>query len=80
MELRDVNMKSQGSFPDALTARAPLNGESLLARLTSSLGPRYTAFVVLLAILLSAPLAMAAYEYGGTRQRNGAGLWMLGLN
>ena len=58
----------------------PLDGESLLARLNSSLGPRYTAFVVLLAILLSVPLALAAYVYGGIRQRDGAGLWMLGLN
>jgi hypothetical protein len=80
MELRDVNMKSQGSFPEDPPVRKPLNGESLLARLTSSLGPRYTAFVVLLAILLSAPLALAAYEYGGTRQRKDAGLWMLGLD
>lgn len=58
----------------------PFNGESFLARLNGSFGPRYTAFVVLLAILLSVPLALAAYLYGGTRQRNGAGLWMLGLN
>lgn len=80
MELRDVDVKSQGSFPEAAAARRPLNGESLLARLSSSLGPRYTAFVVLLAILLSVPLALAEYGYGGTLQRNGPGLWMLGLN
>jgi hypothetical protein len=58
----------------------PLDGESLLARLKSSLGPRYTAFVVLLAILVSVPLALASYVYGGSRQRDSASLWMLGLN
>jgi hypothetical protein len=52
----------------------------MLARLYSSLGPRYIAFVVLVAILLSLPLALAAYMYGGIRQHDGTGLWMLGLN
>ena len=60
--------------------RNPLNGESLLARLNSSLGPRYSAFVVLLAILLGVPLAVAAYVHGAIGQRVGAGFWMLGLD
>jgi hypothetical protein len=80
MGLPDFNVKSQGCFPAAAAQRMPLDGESLLARLNSSLGPRYTAFVVLLAILLSVPPALAAYGYGETRQRHGAVLWMLGLN
>jgi hypothetical protein len=80
MGMRDVNVRSQGSLPAAPTVRMPRDGESFLARLNSSLGPRYTAFVVLLAILLSVPLGLAVYVHGEARQRNGPGLWILGLN
>jgi hypothetical protein len=80
MGSREANVKSQGIFPEAPAAPMPLDGESLLARLKSSLGPRYTAFVVLVAILLGIPLALAAYAYGGIPRRDGTGFWLLGLN
>ena len=78
--MRDVDVKSQGSVPQPPTARMPLEGESLLARLNSLLGPRYTAFVVFLAILVGVLLALAGYVDGGIRQREGLSLWMLGLS
>src|SRR5258706_7640483 len=78
--MRDVEVKSQGSFPQPPTAQMPLKGMSLLARLDSFLGPRYTAFVVSLAILLGVLLALAGYVDGGIRQRDGLSPWMLGLD
>lgn len=55
-------------------------GQSLLARLDTFLGPRYAAFVVFLAVLLGALLALAAYLDGGIRQRDGLSPWMVGLD
>jgi hypothetical protein len=75
MRLRHVDVKSLGRSPEAPAVRTP-SGESLLAQLESFLSPRYTAFVVALALLL----ALAAYAQGGSRQRVGSGLWMLGLD
>jgi len=53
---------------------------SLLARLDSFLGSRYTAFVVSLAMLLGVLLALAGYLDGGIRQRDGLSPWMIGLD
>jgi hypothetical protein len=53
---------------------------SLLARLDGLLGPRYTAFVVVLGLALALLLALAAYAQGGSGQPVGSGLWMLGLD
>ena len=79
MGLRHVDVKSLGSSPGA--PAAPMaSGESLLAQLESFLGPRYTAFLVVLALLLGLLLALAAYAQGGSGQRVGSGLWMLGLD
>jgi hypothetical protein len=76
----DVDLKSQGRFAEPATARTPLEGESVLARLEGVLGPRYIPFVVSVAILLSALLALAGYADGGIGQRDGLSLWMFGLN
>jgi hypothetical protein len=78
--MRDVEVKSQGSLPESPTAQMPLEGMSLLARLDSFLGSRYTAFVVSLAILLGVLLALAGYVDGGIRQRDGLSPWMHGLD
>ena len=51
-----------------------------MAQLESFLGPRYIAFVVVVALVLALLLALAAYAQGGSGQRGGSGLWMLGLN
>ncbi|CAN5345325.1 hypothetical protein BH11PSE9_BH11PSE9_21190 [soil metagenome] len=80
MGWRDIEVKSQGSFPERATAQMPREGQSLLARLDSFLGPRYTAFVVFLAVLLGVLLALAAYLDGGIRQRDGLSPWMVGLD
>ena len=53
---------------------------SLLAQLAGFLGPRYIAFIVVLAVALVLLLALAAYAQGGSGQRGGSGLWMLGLD
>jgi uncharacterized membrane protein len=55
-------------------------GQSLLAQLESDLGPRYTAFIVVVALALSLLLALAAYAHGGSGPREGSVLWMLGLD
>ncbi len=80
MGWRDIEVKSQGSFPEPATAQMPREGQSLLARLDSFLGPRYTAFVVFIAVLLGVLLALAGYLDGGIRQRDGLSPWMVGLN
>jgi hypothetical protein len=51
-----------------------------LAWLDSFFGPRYTAFLVSLAVLLGVLLVLAGYLDGGFRQRDGLSLWMLGLD
>ena len=51
---------------------------SLLAQLESLLGSRYTLFVVGLAVVLAALLALAAYAQGP--QHVSVALWRLGLN
>ena len=78
--MRNVDGKLQGSFPELATTRMPAEGRSLFARLDSFLGPRYAAFVVLLAGLLGLLLALAWYVDGGVRQRDGLSPWMLGLD
>jgi hypothetical protein len=78
--MRDVEVKSQGSFPEPPTAQSPMDGMSLLARLDNFLGPRYAAFVVSLAIVLGVLLALAWYVDGGIQQREGLSPWMLGLD
>ena len=80
MSLRHVDVKSLGSSPEAPAPRTPSEGKSLLAQLESFLSPRYTAFVVVLALLLGLLLALAAYANGESRQRVGSGIWMLGLD
>jgi hypothetical protein len=76
----DVEVKSQGSVPWPPAAQMPLEGASLLARLDRFLGSRYAAFVVCLALLLGALLALAVYSDGEFRQRQGLSPWMLGLD
>jgi hypothetical protein len=78
--MRDVEVKSQGSFPEPPAAQTPLEGLSLLARLDRFFGPLYTAFVVSVAVLLGVLLALAGYVDGGIRQRDGLSPWMLGLD
>jgi hypothetical protein len=78
MALLDIKTKSPGGFPEAPAARMSLEGESLLARLDRVLGPRYPAFVVLLALLLGVPLALAWYVHEGIEQRTA--FWMLSLD
>ncbi|CAN5807300.1 hypothetical protein BH11PSE8_BH11PSE8_22090 [soil metagenome] len=80
MRSRDVYLKSQGSPREAAAARMPLESQSLLTKLDSFLGPRYTAFVVFIAMLLGVLLALAAYVDGGVRQRGVLSPWMLGLD
>ena len=80
MELRDVDVKSPDGSPGARARRTPSEDQSLLAQLDSFLGPRYAAFIVVLALALFLLLALAAYAHGGSGQRAGSGLWMLGLD
>jgi uncharacterized membrane protein len=80
MGSRDVDVKSPDGLAGALARRTPAEDESLLAQLESFFGPLYTAFVVVLALALALLLALAAYAHGGSGQRGGSGLWMLGLN
>ena len=80
MESRHVDVKSPEESPGARAGRTPSEDQSLLAQLNSFLGPRYTAFVVVLALALALLLALAAYARGGSGQREGLGLWMLGLD
>ena len=62
-----------------LARRTTSEDESLLARLEDFLGPRYIAFVVALALVLTLLLVLAAYAHGGSGQRSGWRLWSLGL-
>jgi len=79
MGSRDVDVKSPDGPPDLRARRTPFEHQSLLAQLDSVLGPRYTAFVVVVAVTLALLLALAAYAQGGSGQR-GSALWMLGLD
>jgi len=80
MGLRYVDVKSPDGFPGARAGRVKSEDQSLLAQLESFLGFRYTAFIVVLALGLALLLALAAYAHGGSGQRVGSGLWMLGLD
>jgi hypothetical protein len=80
MGLRYVDVKSPDGSPGARAGRMKSEDQSLLAQLDSFLGPRYTAFVVVLGLALVLLLALAAYAHGGSGQRAGSGLWMLGLD
>jgi hypothetical protein len=80
MGLRYVDVKSPDGFAGARAGRTTSEDQSLLARLESFLGPRYTAFVAVLALALVLLLALAVYAQHGSGQRVGSGLWMLGLD
>src|ERR1700750_999184 len=80
MGSRDVDVKSPDGSSSACDGRMQSKGQSLLARLESSLGPRYTAFIVVLALALAVLLALAAYAQGGSGQRVGSALLMLALD
>ena len=54
--------------------------QSLLGRLEGFLGPRYAWFSLVLALVLTLLLALAAYAEGASGHRLHAALWMLGLN
>src|SRR5450755_2137866 len=75
----DVDVKSPDGPASALAPQTPSEDESLLAQLESFLGPRYIAFVVVLALALALLLALAVYAGGESGQRGGSPLWMLGL-
>ena len=64
---------------DAADGRAASDDRSLLAQLESTLGPRYGAFVAVVALALVLLLALAAYAQDGSGQRLRPGLSMLGL-
>ena len=78
MGVRCVDAKSPGGSPEARAGRGTSADQSLLAQLESVLGPRYTSFVVVLALALILLLALAAYAQSG--QRVAGGLWMLALD
>jgi hypothetical protein len=80
MGSRDVDVKSPDGSPIARDGRMRSKDQSLLARLESALGARYTAFIVVLALALALLLALAAYAQGGSGQRVGPALWMLALD
>jgi len=74
----DVDVKPpDGSGADA--RRTTSEDPSVLAQLQNLLGPRYTAFVVVLALALVLLLVLAAYAHGESLQRVGSRVWMLGL-
>ena len=64
MGLRYVDVKSPDGSPGARARRMPSEDQSLLAQLDGFFGPRYTAFVVVLALALVLLLALAAYAQG----------------
>jgi hypothetical protein len=76
MELRHVDVKSPDGSTGARAMQTRPEDTSLLAQLERNLGPRYVAFIVVLALALVLLLAAAVYAHGGV----GSGLWMLGLD
>ena len=80
MELRCVDVEPPDASPVASAAETKSEGRSLLAQLDAFLGPRYIAFVVVLAVAMALLLALAAYAQAGSWQRVGPRLWMLGLD
>jgi len=80
MGLRHVDVKSPDASPGAPEGRTRSEDQSLLAQLDSSLGPRYRAFVVAVAVALAALLALAAYAQGVSTQGASSALWMVGLD
>ena len=66
MGSRDVDVESPDGLPSALAPRTPSEDESLFAQLGERSGPRYIAFVVVLALVLAVLLALAAYAQGGS--------------
>jgi hypothetical protein len=79
MELRCVDVTSPDG-PGAAIEQTKSEDQSLLAQLESLLGPRYTAFIVVLALALALPLALAASAHGLRGQQLPSGLSMLGLD
>jgi len=80
MGLRHVDVTSPEASCDAAEGRTRSEEPSLLAQLHSSLGPRYPAFVLAVALALAALLALAAYAQGASAQRASSALWMVGLD
>ena len=80
MRLRHVDVKSPDGSTGARAATTRSEDTSLLAQLERNLGPRYVAFIVVLALALVLLLAAAVYAHGGIGERVGSGLWMLGLD
>ena len=80
MRLRHVDVKSHDGSTGARAATTRSEDTSLLAQLERNLGPRYVAFIVVLALALVLLLAAAVYAHGGIGERVGSGLWMLGLD
>jgi hypothetical protein len=80
MGLRCVDVKSPDGFAGTRAPPTRSEEQSFLARLQSFLGPRYTAFIVVLALALAVLLALAVYAQGGGGLRAGSGLWMLALD
>lgn len=73
-----VDVETPGKPPPR--ARPGTSGDqSLLAQLHAALGPRYTAFVIVIAIVLALLLALAASAQGMNAQHGGRVLGMIGL-
>jgi hypothetical protein len=79
MGLPDADVESPPGSAGTSAPPARSANQSLLAQLDSHLGPRYTLFVVVLALALGLLLALAASAHGGSLQRAGGGFWMLAL-
>ena len=80
MELRHVDVTTPDDVSSAGARPTPAQDESLLGRLERFLGPRYGAFVVVLALALALLLALAAATHDAGGPRSGSRLWMLGLD
>jgi hypothetical protein len=80
MGLRYVDVETPDGCTGACAERMESDDRSLLARFESLLGPRYAAFIVVLALALALLLALAAYAQRGSAQPVGSNLWMLGLD
>jgi hypothetical protein len=80
MESRALTLESPDGSSAARALQAPAEDQSLLARLHSALGARYSAFIVVVGLVLLVLLALAAYAQGASGPRVGAAIWLLGLD